>query len=408
MQTIHIGFVLGEREKYDEIKDSVKAGIESHGESVVTNLFYCDSKESLVQSGTPVQIIVIEPELAIGETSLISETLKSGSSSEQTYIILVSPDASEEQTQAATTPRSMVYLNPWLDINPLVRKLKDYISLLSSNAREELPKNVPSKTANYKLLETHYAQSSLMSLMEKLNKARTQNAVISELHSTCSGLGLDSVIILSSSASQNDIYPKDSVSGAESTRLLAAGKRGHFVQINDNCSVISFEELTLVIRNMPVESEDLFRRVRDYGGLLVRSGHSRLATIKVEQVAAKQRSLLKDVMGLVHKRLDNLNDRQRKQQLHSSKVTMELVETLDRAIGRVNMSPADQKVLKDMLHAKIQLLIEVNNWGMDTLVELDSVLDNVASSTPGADVKSEPAVETQSSEATAPNTPSVD
>lgn len=147
-------------------------------------------------------------------------------------------------------------------------------------------------------------------------------------------------------------------------------------------SVHNFERVTLMVNNLPLEDPDFCGRLRDHLSVAAQGADSRLKAIKAETSSRRAQEGILSALEDVGNTIMELRDAHHHNSTASSKLIVDLQETLLNSFYRLGLTDNQEKFLQDMVGDFMTKMVALLNQGEQTqgaLQRLNSKLGQLRS-----------------------------
>ncbi len=136
-------------------------------------------------------------------------------------------------------------------------------------------------------------------------------------------------------------------------------------------SVHNFERVTLMVNNLPLEDPDFCGRLRDHLSVAAQGVDSRLKAIKTETSSRRAQEGILSALEDVGNTIMELRDAHQNNSAASSKLIVDLQETLLNSFYRLGLTDNQEKFLQDMVGDFINRMVALLNQGEQTQAALE-------------------------------------
>lgn len=131
-------------------------------------------------------------------------------------------------------------------------------------------------------------------------------------------------------------------------------------------SVHNFERITLMINNLPIDDPEYCGRLRDHLSVAAQGVDSRLKAIHTEQAHRRAQQGILAALESVGNTIMELRDAHQETTTVSSKLIVDLQETLLNSFFKLGLTENQEKFLQDMVGDFMTRMVEMLNRGAQT------------------------------------------
>ena len=131
-------------------------------------------------------------------------------------------------------------------------------------------------------------------------------------------------------------------------------------------SVHNFERVTLMINNLPLEDPDFCGRLRDHLSVAAQGADSRLKAIQTESLSRRAQEGILSALEEVGNTIMELREAHQHNSVASSKLVVDLQDTLLDSFYRLGLTDNQEKFLQDMVSDFINQMLALLNQGEQT------------------------------------------
>jgi hypothetical protein len=114
-------------------------------------------------------------------------------------------------------------------------------------------------------------------------------------------------------------------------------------------AVVNFDQVSLLVENLPVDDPDKVGRLRDHLAVLAESADMRMAALDATAERDLQKLGIEAALGELKSALQNVSNDASERNLTSQNVLLESIEQLGRTIGSLGLTETQATYLDDML-----------------------------------------------------------
>lgn len=178
------------------------------------------------------------------------------------------------------------YVTKPFDVKELSSILRAHIlRKKNSDAKDKNISNL--RSINWSMLRNNSEMGELLRFSQGISNVKNEAAFIEHLFSTLANLGLSSTVLIrvvsGEIISRSDGKPFTLIE----KELLDMAQSGNRITASGNKYIFRGESVVLLIRNMPIDDEDLVGRLRDHICVLLDSAEASIQIINAEKVRTK-------------------------------------------------------------------------------------------------------------------------
>lgn len=149
-------------------------------------------------------------------------------------------------------------------------------------------------------------------------------------------------------------------------------------QFKSRC-VFNYENITLMVNNMPLGDAERCGRIRDNGALLAEGAAARLRAIEAEQRGARQRAGIESALPHIHSTLDAVQTNYRRNCLELTQVMIEFQEGLLKSYVHLGLSDSQEEHLTAMADTYMQRMVGTQDESLQIVGRLEALARSLQS-----------------------------
>lgn len=153
---------------------------------------------------------------------------------------------------------------------------------------------------------------------------------------------------------------------------------GRIFQFKSRC-VFNYENITLMVNNMPVDDAERSGRIRDNGALLAEGAAARLKAIAQEQLASRQRAGIESALPRVHVTLDAVQANYRRNCLELTQVMIDFQEALMKSYVRLGLTDSQEEDMTNMADSYMRRMIGTQDESLVIVGRLEALAHSLES-----------------------------
>ncbi|WP_455205543.1 response regulator [Kaarinaea lacus] len=144
-----------------------------------------------------------------------------------------------------------------------------------------------------------------------------------------------------------------------------------------NRSVINFEHVSLLIKNMPCDDQDKYGRIKDNVAILIEGAEARVNSILVEEKLRLQQKALQEVMAGAKMSLQRIDDKQQKYKKANMAILDNLIQGIEASFMHLGLSEEQESALLSTAQGAIEKALKLYDQGYKMDKELENVIHGI-------------------------------
>lgn len=323
-----------------------------------------EDKYSLVQatSGQECLDLIEEshPDLVLLDVNMpgmngyeVCTTLRKSEATRSIPILFVSAMINTEERLAGFEAGGDEYITKPVNVEELIGKVELYISKIkekknsAKSASEAMKVAMDAMTSSSEL-------GQLISFVSEAQRAKTLAEMGNMIINICSGFGLNAVAYIEGSTPAFFGCKPGSIEATVLERSINAKDRIINLGIR---TIVKSEQLSLLIKNMPIEDENRYGRFKDHLAVLISISDGRILTIKAQMsVADERKDVLSKIILHTEKQIKSLNNKIVEHDDRTRNVMMSMVGELEAKLFSLGLDEDQEEELMKLVYgASVQL-----------------------------------------------------
>jgi hypothetical protein len=137
---------------------------------------------------------------------------------------------------------------------------------------------------------------------------------------------------------------------------------------------ITYEQVSLLISNMPVDDADRCGRLRDHLAMLAEAAQSRLVAIDAVEMASRRGEVIGATIRRISETLVEIDRAQREERAAAALAVNEATFNVESALARVTLSDQQERFLVDVYKKGLEQVVEVQQRATSVQDQLSSII----------------------------------
>ena len=147
-------------------------------------------------------------------------------------------------------------------------------------------------------------------------------------------------------------------------------------QFKSRC-VFNYGQVTLLVKNMPLEDAERCGRIRDNGALLAEGADARLRAIETEMLAARRRSGIESALPRLYSTLDGVQANYRRNCFELTQVMIDFQEQLAKAFISLGLMERQEEQLSSMANDFVTRLVGTQDASLEIVGHLEALAEDL-------------------------------
>ena len=151
---------------------------------------------------------------------------------------------------------------------------------------------------------------------------------------------------------------------------------GRIFQFKSRC-VFNYGQVTLLVKNMPLEDAERCGRIRDNGALLAEGADARLRAIETEMLAARRRAGIESALPRQYSTLDGVQANYRRNCFELTQVMIDFQEQLAKAFISLGLMERQEEQLSSMANDFVTRLVGTQDASLEIVGHLEALAEDL-------------------------------
>ncbi len=147
-------------------------------------------------------------------------------------------------------------------------------------------------------------------------------------------------------------------------------------QFKSRC-VFNYGQVTLLVKNMPLEDAERCGRIRDNGALLAEGADARLRAIETEMLAARRRAGIESALPHLYSTLDGVQANYRRNCFELTQVMIDFQEQLAKAFISLGLMERQEEQLSSMANDFVTRLVGTQDASLEIVGHLEALAEDL-------------------------------
>ncbi len=289
-------------------------------------------------------------------------------------ILFVSAMINAEERLAGFEAGGDEYINKPVDEQELMEKIELQVAslkerkMVEDNASDAMKVAMDAMTSSSEL-------GQLINFVSDAQNAMTLASMGRKIVSVCEDFGLNACAYIEGSKPAFFACEDNSIEAKVLQRSLSSKERIINLGIR---TIVKSEQLSLLVKNMPIEDENRYGRFKDHLAVLISITDGRLLTIKAQMDVVDQR---KDVLSKIilhtEKQIKNLNKKVVEHDARSRQLMMGMITELESKLFSLGLDEDQENELMKLVYGTSDKLERSSDAVSELQEQLGSVLEGL-------------------------------
>ncbi len=151
---------------------------------------------------------------------------------------------------------------------------------------------------------------------------------------------------------------------------------GRIFQFKSRC-VFNYGQVTLLVKNMPLEDAERCGRIRDNGALLAEGADARLRAVGTEMLAARRRAGIESALPRLYSTLDGVQANYRRNCFELTQVMIDFQEQLAKAFISLGLMERQEEQLSSMANDFVTRLVGTQDASLEIVGHLEALAEDL-------------------------------
>lgn len=253
------------------------------------------------------------------------------------------------------------YITKPFDFQELKTKIQHLLDVIAQKKSLKSMADSATHTA-FTVMTSMGEMGVLLQALKQFNASQDSHSIAQHILEAVSEYGLVGVVQIRTIDQKLTLTPSGPGSPLEESIIEHMSKMERIVEFKSRMAV-TYDHVSLLINDMPVEDADRCGRLRDYLAPLVEAADVRVQAISAMQESKLRQSLV-DAASNITLALDELDADQRLHRLNSNAAVNALMEQFESALLRVSLSDAQEDFLRTTVQQGIENITQLQLDGL--------------------------------------------
>lgn len=289
-------------------------------------------------------------------------------------VLFVSAMINTEERLAGFEAGGDEYINKPVDEDELLKKIQFHLA----GIKEKIAAQKDATEAMNVAMDAMTSSSELGQLIAFVSEAQGAKNLASlgeMVVNVCVTFGLNACAYIEGSSPEFFGCKKDSVEANILIKSLLSKERIINLGIR---TIVKSEQLSLLIKNMPINDENKYGRFKDHLAVLISISDGRLLTIKAQMnVAGERKNVLSRVIMHTETQIKSLNKKILQYDDNSRKVMMDMIAKLETTLFSLGLDEDQEEQLMSLVYSTSDQLEKSKEVTKKLQDDLGSVLEGL-------------------------------
>lgn len=299
----------------------------------------------------------------------VCEHIKSDQETRKIPVLFVSALGLPEERVRGYMAGGDDYITKPFDIDELLTKVE-----LTIAVAEEKKTLKQSSDEAMNMAMTAMTQASeigiVMQFIRDSHQCTDLNSLAERLISACNEYELEVAIRLTENKKDHYFSSSESVSEREINAMKHIRDKGRFVHFGKR-TMVNFDHISLLVKNMPVLDEGKYGRINDNIGLLVEGADSRIIAI---EIAGSLITLIDSSQQI----LKEIEQSHKENGIKNAKIMDELEDKIEWGFINMGLSDLQEDYFRELLHNAKESSSKLYNEDMQLEAKLQQLIDSLS------------------------------
>jgi len=328
------------------------------------------------------QVAVLQPALILLDINMpdmdgyeVCRQLKQQPESMNIPVLFLSALSTLEDRMAAYDAGGEDFMGKPLDLAALQPRIEAI--LRRQAAREALASQASFATATAMTAMSNAAElGQVLQFARQLMLCHDKAGLAQQLLATVASFGLSGAVSLRGVGEVLEANQDGQLSEMERGVLQLIASCGRILSMGQRAA-FNYGDVTLLIRNMPLDDEERLGRLRDHLATLTELVEARLETLSLQQLLVARQSMLSQVLSSVQHSVTAMEQQRRDDRFAATALLESMLGQLEREFLHLGLSDRQEELLSTQLREASQRILSLYAGDFKALDELRQVLDSM-------------------------------
>ena len=240
---------------------------------------------------------------------------------------------------------------------------------------------------HHKLRESEHLSSLILSnldeyavliqFLRKINDCAHPRALVGELFDLLEAYQLQTAIQLRLPGLELTISDNGENQPLEVSVINHVRNMGRIFEFKSRAAY-NFENITLLINNVPLHDPDLCGRIRDNVAIAVECTQAKLQALQTKAENAQARGGVADLLDTLRNEVQGFEKKYALARYRGSSLTMDMLNELTAAFAFLGMSDEQERKIVDIVHVKADELADIYDFGGEMQETLNKIAERLS------------------------------
>lgn len=203
----------------------------------------------------------------------------------------------------------------------------------------------------------------IMQFLDTIVTIATFDELIDETLSTGSSLGLDCSLQVRHSNGIISVCNDGEIKPIEAELFDTAKNKGRFYDSGPK-TFVNFDNISLLIKNMPTEDQNTYGRIKDYIAPMVNGADARIRAIEAEIELKQKQKILQEAISETNIGIKEANEKLSDLKDLDNKVLSDLINEIDSELFSLALDEENESKIIKIIEEKKGMLLAPHNEGL--------------------------------------------
>ncbi|THB68979.1 MAG: response regulator [Gammaproteobacteria bacterium] len=217
---------------------------------------------------------------------------------------------------------------------------------------------------------------TIMQFLDDIIDCTTYRQVAERMFQTFTTFGLDVRVQIRVSGEVLSFSPDGEIKPLEEELLAKASGKGRFVD-SGTYTFVNFEMVSIFIKNMPVDDQAVYGRIKDNMPSMLNGAEARLRALESEIVLNEKKKALNFAVEKIHSALGSAKHKMLDLKQHNSKLIEHLIGQMEAEFFSLDLTQEKEVYLMKILEKNKEKLASFHDDGQKLEVIFNKVIDRL-------------------------------
>lgn len=307
----------------------------------------------------------------------ICSHIRSHSELDDTIVIFISGRLNTDSIIKGYESGGYDYVTKPIVDNVLLQKVELNLKMLQKNRKLREEVQVSTNTAFTAMRETSdYGQ--LVNFMRESLECTTYNDLSAKVFKIVDEMGLRCSMRIYTANDEIDMDPTGYAKPLESELLTRCRDQGRFFDFK-NRTIVNFEHVSLLVKNMPIDDKEKYGRFRDILATLLTAVNAQINILdQINRSQSEHDVLLNSTIKDVHTAVKKIEEAIQSQESRSMETMENLVREMENSMVTIDLTDSQETQLLTILNKAAEELASVYQHSLDIDRQFENVLSKLS------------------------------